>query len=597
MMPKKLKTLISVAGIFLTACGKGHVSGVAVLPLQSIEAPQSFMYYDMIVSPVFIVGTSVTATAGKKIVPVLTSGGGISEFSIEPPLPEGMAFDKSTGEISGTPNHGPRETQRYTIKARNSGGFASEVISFSVACKSSYQKGADCTILPLKVTAVTPLGAEMNILSRLSVEGENFQSGIKVTIGGLPCTPLQIEDSTHLSCIVPLFSELKAISNPIQVTGAGDLNEQVVIYPQTFQYYFPPISTLESGPTCLRALGTVWCWGMNSNNQLGNGTAVGSAIPVQVPGLTEISQVASSLNMSCAIKEGDRSVWCWGSSNRFLLGNGSPYGYGSGGSPPVQISGLSGVAQVTLGDLHSCAIKQMDGSIMCWGSNSFGNLGNGNRIDSNIPVQVSGLTGITQVAPGVTHTCAIKQADGSIWCWGSGAFGVLGNGVSISSNTPVQVNGILGITQLTHNAFHTCGVKSSDGTVWCWGFNQYGQIGNGTTTNSDTPVQVSGLLGMTQVSSGTFHSCSVQSSDGTVWCWGRNTEGELGNATVTDSLVPVQVTGLAGVSQIESMRQWTCALKSADRSVWCWGLNSEGQLGNGSVTPWSSIPVKMMGFR
>ncbi|MBF0487187.1 MAG: hypothetical protein HQK98_03415, partial [Nitrospirae bacterium] len=158
--------------------------------------------------------------------------------------------------------------------------------------------------------------------------------------------------------------------------------------------------------------------------------------------------------------------------------------------------------------------------------------------DSNTPVQVSGLTGVTAVAGGFEHTIALT-GDGTVWAWGYNGYGQLGDGTNTNSNTPVQVSGLTGVTAVAGGAVHSVALRS-DGTVWAWGLNQYGQLGNGTNTNSNTPVQVSGLTGVTAVAAGFEHSVALK-SDGTVWAWGYNGYGQLGNGTNTNSNTPVQV--------------------------------------------------------
>jgi hypothetical protein len=236
------------------------------------------------------------------------------------------------------------------------------------------------------------------------------------------------------------------------------------------------------------------------------------------------------------------------------------------------------------GGSHSLAVKS-DGTVWAWGANWSGQLGNGTNTSSNVPVQVTGLSGVVAVAGGGNHSLALKS-DGTVWAWGSG---LLGDGTTTNSNVPVQVTGLSGVVAVAGGVDHSLALKS-DGTVWAWG---YGLLGDGTTTNSNVPVQVTGLSGVVAVAAGWDHSLTVK-SDGTVWAWGRNSLGQLGNGSNTDSNVPVQVTGLSDVVAVAAGDYHSMALKS-DGTLWAWGWNIYGQLGNGSRTD-SNVPVQVTGL-
>ncbi|MBF0457838.1 MAG: hypothetical protein HQK99_08090 [Nitrospirae bacterium] len=183
------------------------------------------------------------------------------------------------------------------------------------------------------------------------------------------------------------------------------------------------------------------------------------------------------------------------------------------------------VTAIAGGGRHAIALMS-DGTVYTWGRNSEGQLGNGTNTNSNIPVQVSGLTGVTAISGGYCHTIALKNG-GTVWTWGYNYYGQLGNGTSTNSNTPVQVSGLTGVTAIAGGAGYSTTAMMSDGTVWAWGYNYYGQLGNGTSTDSNTPVQVSGLTGVTAIASGVYHTIALRSS-GAVWTWGYNGWGPDG---------------------------------------------------------------------
>jgi hypothetical protein len=231
-----------------------------------------------------------------------------------------------------------------------------------------------------------------------------------------------------------------------------------------------------------------------------------------------------------------------------------------------------------------------DGTVWAWGYNNYGQLGNGTYSNSNVPVQVSGLTGVTAIAWGWWHSLALKN-DGTVWAWGYNKQGQLGDGTKTDSNVPVQVSGLTGVTAIAGSWKHSLALKN-DGTVWAWGYNGDGQLGNGTNTNSNVPVQVSGLAGITAIAGGYQHSLALK-NDGTVWAWGYNGDGQLGNGTNTNSNVPVPVSGLTGITAIAGGGYHSLALKS-DGAVWAWGENYSGQLGNGAWGDNSNFPVQVL---
>src|SRR2546425_583931 len=255
----------------------------------------------------------------------------------------------------------------------------------------------------------------------------------------------------------------------------------------------------------------------------------------------------------------------------------------------------------TTGAFFSC-VRLPDGTAQCTGRNQFGQLGNGDGTftSSSVPVAVSGLTAATRVATGAEHACALL-GDSTVRCWGAGDSGQRGDGTFNNSSTvPVAVGGLTGAVTVVTGGYHTCALLS-DGTVQCWGENVEGQLGDGTSGRSSSPpVRVSGLSGAVAVSGGYRHTCALL-GDGTVQCWGRNLEGQLGDGTTTSSTTPVRVGGITSAVAIAAGQGGvhTCALL-ADGSVKCWGAvgagNGVGQLGNGSTTG-SATPVTMTGTR
>ncbi len=334
-----------------------------------------------------------------------------------------------------------------------------------------------------------------------------------------------------------------------------------------------------------------------------------------VLGGTPASLTAGDYHTCAALTDG--TVKCWGRNHSGELGNGvdgtrvfappnlttlTPHA-----TLPVVVTGLTGVAEVSAGDNHTCA-RLSDGTVKCWGNGQFGQLGQGANTNSKTAVAVSGLTGVTSISSGSAHTCA-RMSDNTVTCWGLDEYGQMGG--TGDSATPVAVPGVAGATSLSAGEYHTCAVSA--GKVLCWGRNQYGQLGNNTRDNSVTPVEAFGITNATAVVAGDQHTCAVLTG-GDVRCWGKNVRGQLGDGTATASLTPVTVSGygaaapaappppppptppqlpVSGTLGITAGQYHTCMYSNG--SVRCWGANGFGQLGDGTTIT-RSQPLTITGF-
>ena len=365
-----------------------------------------------------------------------------------------------------------------------------------------------------------------------------------------------------------------------------------------------------SHTVALRSDGTIYTWGLNTNGQLGDNSTTQSLVPVQVLGvggedyLTDIVAVAAGNSHTVALKS-DGTVYAWGVNDNGQLGDNST----DQSLVPVQVKGVGGDGYLT--DIiyiaatinHTVALKS-DGTVYAWGRGTFGRLGDGAESTSLVPVQVKGidgegyLTDIVSVAAGYTYTVALKS-DGTVYAWGQNGNGQLGDDTQINRLVPVQVLGVggtgylAGITAISAGQYHTVALKS-DGTVYAWGLNGNGQLGDDSTTESHVPVQVKGvggsdyLTGIASVAAGYTHAVTLN-TDGTVYAWGLNTNGQLGDDSTTESHVPVQAKGvggtgyLTGITGVSAGTTHSVALKS-DGTVYAWGRNANGQLGDDSTT-------------
>ncbi len=269
-------------------------------------------------------------------------------------------------------------------------------------------------------------------------------------------------------------------------------------------------------------------------------------------------------------------VLCWGENSYGQLGNGTTIN----SSVPVSVSGLaSGVTQLASGISQACALLT-DSSVRCWGFNFYGQLGNGSTVSSNVPVAVTGLRGAIAIAASRNHSCAV-MATGGVKCWGFNNSGQLGNGTTVNSSTPVDVLNLTGAVGIVVGAWHACALINN-GQVQCWGGST--MLGNGSSANSTTPVNVLGITDATSIVAGWGHTCA-KTNTGAAKCWGANAQGQIGNGTTAHALTPVVVSGLSGgVTQLaaSSGGYSTCAILTGG-SAKCWGLNRSGQLGNGDM--------------
>ncbi len=338
--------------------------------------------------------------------------------------------------------------------------------------------------------------------------------------------------------------------------------------------------TAGSSHTCaLLTTGSVRCWGSNDAGQLGDGTTTDSSVPVTVLGINGATAITAGVAHTCALRGSDGTIRCWGRNDDGQLGNGTT----TSSLGRVAVSGVAGASAIAAGEEHTCALKGSDGTVRCWGLNAQGQLGNGTTTNSSTRVMVTGVSGATAITADGYHSCA-RHSSATLRCWGFNGGGQLGDGTTTNSPTRVTVTGMSDAGAPDAGDWHTCAPVSTDGSVRCWGSGGFGRLGNGTTANSPTPVTVTGLSGATAVSAGYGHTCALRGSDGTVRCWGWNIYGQLGDGGTTDSSTRVTVTGIAGASQLATGDVHTCALRGSDGSVRCWGNNSRGQLGDGTMT-------------
>ncbi len=365
-----------------------------------------------------------------------------------------------------------------------------------------------------------------------------------------------------------------------------------------WQAGFKEIAAGGSYSCALRADGTVWCWG--SGGGVGGAGPV-TTIPTKVP-IADVVQISVAADVGCALKKNE-TVWCWGANGVGQLGLG--YDDDAWHATPAQVKALSSVRSISTSASLNCATKT-DNTVWCWGDDTDWQLGkNGkdacpNRC-STTPLQIQGLSASVHAVAGTSRACAINQ-DGSVECWGSR---FLGTGDLISSTAPRKVKHLTSTVQLASWAA-TCAL-AGEGTVRCWGLNNGGYLGSGLGnpggcingfTCASEPVLVPALSSVLSISP----SCALK-QDGTVWCWGVNQSGQLGIGTnkgpetcvgpfADCSSKPVAVKQLPPAARIASGYYHACAIVDGG-DAWCWGANHKGQLGIGSLKD-SHLPKKVV---
>ncbi len=343
--------------------------------------------------------------------------------------------------------------------------------------------------------------------------------------------------------------------------------------------------------TCGRRIdGTVMCWGEDTQvGRLGDGLKFSSSTPVLVKDVTDAIDVAAGSGHACVVHKAG-SVSCWGENAGRQLGDGTT----TDSPTPLNVVQLVDATQLALGDAFSCALKK-DATVQCWGDNAVGQLGDGTMTPRSQPAAVTGLADVTQVAAVEATACAVTKA-GEVFCWGRNTSGQATAPTPANVLAPVKVAGLSGVTSigLGGTANHFCAVQGS-GAVMCWGYGNFGSLGNAKGENSAAPVGVLTISDAVGATMGSNHACAWRKS-GAVACWGLNNWRQLGigdTGTAPNNVsTPLPVDGASGIKQVTGGGAHTCALSTDGKHISCWGSNVGGTLGRGTRVV-SDVPVKV----
>jgi alpha-tubulin suppressor-like RCC1 family protein len=480
---------------------------------------------------------------------------------------EGVAsIDPSSGLITALANGSTEITA--TVAGRSD--VATLIVSQAVS-------SVDVTPAAVKITAIgltSELNAVANDANDNEVAGETFDwSSSDESVATVDAAGLATAVGDGMATITATADG---------VDGTADL---------TVEVRFETVSAGSVHTCAVTTTGVPYCWGSNSDGQLGDNTTEMRGGPVPVVTSSDYVMVSAGSSHTCGLL--DDNANCWGDGRLGKLGIGSE----DDQHTPAQVTVPWGFTYISAGGGHSCAVAETEAA-HCWGSNEDGQVGDPTwQFNWLLPNLVAGGHDYFSVSAGGFHSCGVTTGN-LVLCWGWNPYGQLGDGTIIEKATPVQLDHVppLGATQVATGWNHSCAL-SLGGTIYCWGRNHRGQLG---ATSFDlceddpcakSPVSVSGLS-VTSVTAGNHHTCGV-TSGGVAYCWGENSSGQLGNGNAQDQPTPSLVTGGLSFASLDAGGDHTCGV-TLDGLIYCWGSNFSGQLGTGQIGGGSFAPVRVL---
>ncbi len=408
---------------------------------------------------------------------------------------------------------------------------------------------------------------------RVTIEDDTFGAVIHFTTNGL--------DPTETDPVIVSGASIVACSCTIKARAflAGWTTSDIKAAAYVLQGDVAP-AMVRAGvdhSMVLKPDGTVWTWGYNAKGQLGDGSTTDKWVPTMVNALTGVVSIGAGDFFSLAVTT-DGSVYAWGDNGAGQLGDTSPMQR----TTPARVGTLTNITAVGAGASFSVAIAA-DGAVWTWGANDKGQLGDGTTTPHALPMQVPGIAGAQAVAAGEKHALVLRS-DGTMLAWGNNDSYQLGDNSNITRLSPVAVSALTGVVAIGAGSHHTMAVRS-DGTSWGWGLATYGRLGLGYDTSyAPVPTAIAVSAALSAVDGSSFRAYSIaRSSDGVVWGWGENGTGQLGDGNPgTYKLTPESISTLVSVVAVAAGGSHTLAITS-DGSVWAWGANGSGQVGDGTL--------------
>lgn len=432
----------------------------------------------------------------------------------------------------------------------------------------------------------------LNDFAQLGSAGGNSSLPLEVTsLAGV--SVIQVAVASHHTCVLTNLGGVKCWGKN-SVGQLGNSGNTDSVTPVDVTSLGSDVASIDAGAEhacAVRSSGELKCWGENLAGQVGDNTLVSRAAPVTATGLaTGVESISLGYRHSCATTV-DKKAYCWGFNASGQLGDGTA----TNSNLPSSVSGYSNGLTVAISGGHTCSVSKV-GSVKCWGLNSSGQVGDGTMTQKSVPTDVTGLSsGVKKVVTSQASSCALLNS-GGVKCWGSNGHGETGFGSGGFHTTPVNVSGMSsGVTDIVSGETHICALLTS-GKVYCWGYNVRGELGDGSNTTRLTPVEVINLgFSPQSISAGDYFTCAV-SSTGSGKCWGDNGNGQLGDGTTTHRNTPVDILAVSsGISALANGSNHSCALLS-NGGLKCWGLNFVGQLGNGANAQ-SLVAVDVLGLQ
>ncbi|MGH9335952.1 MAG: chitobiase/beta-hexosaminidase C-terminal domain-containing protein, partial [Vicinamibacteria bacterium] len=442
-------------------------------------------------------------------------------------------------------------------------------------------------------STVDPEGGTYDAGDTVTLANSLAGAVIRYTIDGT--TPTEDDPSIASGSAITLLDDLTLKVKAFK-TGCEASDVVTESYTVTGSITPPVIAAGKNFSRAIQSDDSGWAWGQNSSGQLGDGTSTQREAPLAISALSSTSDTDGGDFFTLSL-ETDGGVLSSGLNSNGQLGDGTT----TPRTTPVQVSGLDGtttdVTAVAAGGAHAIVLLET-GALMAWGKNSSGQIGDNTTTQRTTPVAVSTLTGVTAIAAGANHSLALKL-DGSLWSWGEAQYGQLGDGTTTDRTTPVQVSTWTDVVAIAAGAEHSLAVRS-DGSLWSWGRNNFGgSLGDGTSTNRSSPVEVktesgaqsSGMTKVLAVGATAYTSYAVR-ADGSLWGFGYNVYYQLADGTPTSRPWAQVIPGIAGVVDATGGDYHTLAV-TATGELFAWGRNQEGQVGIGNTLTPVKTPVSI----